>query len=158
MGGVHFAEGDLRVETKVLNRLLEVLPGGDFREVETTARTFIFSPDAAFRLSGIRSPDAARVEQAPERKASLGIWRSFGDSVFFERDPDVLAGELVVSLEGLDPSTDLDSLRAGITRMLRGALRVSDRSSDKIVSYRGTWTDHRLTLVDVNGKALVFRR
>lgn len=139
-------------ETMLDSLTLEILEGGDFREVRVERSAIVTTREALERVTGQRwyGPDQVREEQPPARQETIGRWELRNDSILFYASPEQVRQELMTTLQSAYPQAPqpvllqfVDSIVAELTTRPR---------------YAGQVTNSRMELLDVDGRLLVFQR
>lgn len=149
--------GDSRTGFRLLESTLEVLPGGDYREMKVTVHTTYMTAEAYRRVTGrpYFGSEPLREVSTPDTSIIVGRWTSEADSVLFFLTRDQVSETLVSGLVNVYPTLGIDSLRAVMLSVVDD-FRDPEWLGEQM---RGPATSsHRLVLHDGSGRTRVYRR
>ena len=150
-GQVILAEGQLWKEYTLESLVLELMPGGTFREqtVEATASAVSHSTYDRPDYAGLFGGELIRQDGRPGRHEVIGTWTLAGDSLALFVTRDTVLADATAHLEEVMPTASEGDIRSALDHVL---------PQNMPLRWSGTLRGDRLELRDSEGRAFTLRK
>ena len=150
-GQVVLAEGQLWKEYRLESLVLELMPGGAFKEQTVEASTSAVSHSTYDRpaYAGLFGGELIRQYGRPGRHEVIGTWTLAGDSLALFVTRDAVVADAAAHLEEVMPTASEGEIRAALDKAL---------PQDMPLRWSGSLRGDRLELRDAEGRAFTLRK